>query len=69
LKSQRDIGGEVGRGIVARRRRQDEEKFGEEKLPPLVGFGNPPLTITDKSFAVHNAKDEEDPRKRKKKGI
>jgi len=45
-----------------------KKSLAREKLPPLVGFGNPPLTITDKSFAVHNAKDEEDPRKRKKKG-
>jgi hypothetical protein len=44
----------------------DEEKFGEKKLPPNIRFGDPPLTIADESFALDDTEDKEHPRKYQK---
>jgi hypothetical protein len=46
---------------------KDEEEFGKKKLPPNIRLGDPPLAIANKAFALHDAKNEEDPREYKEK--
>jgi hypothetical protein len=42
---------------------EDEKEFGGERIPPLVGLGDPPLAVTDQGFALNDSDNEECPEK------